>query len=199
MRLFFLKQVLFLFFVFVVLGCGGSKPSRYYLLTVQEDTQPPPTALKNTKIGLGPVQFPEYLLRPKIVSYSGNNQLNLAEYERWAEPLDDNFSRVLAEYLTVLIPSDQIYIYPYVGNIFPEYQVMLEIRQFEMNNNSEVELIAHWQIWQEEDSQLLIVKRSQFREKVDASSYDSIVTGMSKVTADLSKEIVQAIQNLLNN
>ena len=191
MRILYLKIMALSLFLFGIIGCGGSKPSRYYLLTPQPEITQLQTDLKNIKIGLGPVQFPEYLKRPQIISYIGTNQLNLADYEHWAEPLDGNFSRVMAENLTELIPTDQVYIYPFIGNISLDYRIIIEVRQFETNVQSAVRLVAQWQILQEEDKESLIIKRSEYMQNVDAENYKSIVAGMDKVTADLSREIAQ--------
>jgi len=199
MKISSLKMLLISLFIISIIGCGSSKPSRYYLLTPQPEITQAQSDTKNIKIGLGPVLFPEYLKRPKVISYSGMNQLHLAEYERWAESLDGNFSRVLAENLTQLIPTDQVYIYPYVGNISLDYRIILEVRQFEMNSQSAVKLIALWQIVREEDKESLITKRSEFLENVNAGKYESIVAGMSKVTADLSREITGVLNSLIND
>lgn len=199
MKISCLKMITVSLFIMTIIGCGGSKPSRYYLLTPQIENSQIQTDPENIKIGLGPVLFPEYLKRPKVISYSGVNQLYLAEYERWAEPLDGNFSRVLAENLRQIVPTDQIFIYPYVGNISLDFQIIVEVRQFEMNSQSAVILVALWQIVREEDKASLLMKRSEFLESVNAERYESIVAGMSKVNADLSREIGRALNSLIHD
>ena len=53
--------------------------------------------------GIGPIKIPEYLNQPKIVTRKGPNELTLAEFDRWAERLKDNLTRVLAKNLSNLL------------------------------------------------------------------------------------------------
>jgi uncharacterized lipoprotein YmbA len=83
-------------------GCsfGKSPPSHFYVLNAQEDAPPQPAdhalVLRITHIGL-----PRYLDRFEIVTRSGSNELKLADFHRWAEPLEEGIARVLAENLAV--------------------------------------------------------------------------------------------------
>jgi len=84
----------------VLQACAGSKPARFYLLTAEvrgaaaqgvELDQP------RQLIAVGPVELPRYLDRPQIVTRKGPNQLELAEFDLWAESLADNFAGVLID------------------------------------------------------------------------------------------------------
>ncbi|UCF64711.1 MAG: membrane integrity-associated transporter subunit PqiC, partial [bacterium] len=86
-----------------------------------------------------------------------------------------------------------------VGNISLDFQIIVEVRQFEMNSQSAVILVALWQIVREEDKASLLMKRSEFMERVNAERYESIVAGMSKVNADLSREIGRALNSLTHD
>jgi uncharacterized lipoprotein YmbA len=190
------RQVAIFFLIMSVIGCGGSKPSRYYLLTSQIVVPESGAITKNLQIGIGPLQFPEYLRRPQLVSFSGAHMLNLAEYDRWAEPLDQNFIRILAENLTMLIPTEQIFVYPFIGNARMDYHIIIDVRQFEMNAQSQVKLIAQWQIFKGKVDQSLISKRAEYLESVNSEDYESVIAGMSKLTASLSREISDTINSL---
>ena len=41
------------------------------------------------------------------------NRFDLSENDRWAEPLDENLTRVLAKNLSVLLRTDRIVVYPW--------------------------------------------------------------------------------------
>jgi uncharacterized lipoprotein YmbA len=179
-----------------MLSCGSSKPSRYYILTGHKEALQSGNATQNLKIGVGPIQFPEYLRRPQIVSFLGTQQLNLAEFDRWAEPLDENFGRILAENLTLLIPTEQIFIYPFLSNNPLDYHLIIDVRQFEMNVQSQVILIAQWQIFPGAQDQPIMTKRSEYLESVNSENYESVIAGMSNLTASLSREIAETINSL---
>lgn len=196
MKIYFYKRIIFSLFLIILFGCGSSKPSRYYLLTGQNGMSESGNATQNLKIGVGPIQFPDYLRRPQIVSFIGTQQLSLAEYDRWAEPLDQNFIRVMAENLTLFIPTDQVFVYPFIGNQILDYHILVEVRQFEMNVQSQVKLIAQWQIFPGAVDQPIITKRSEYLESVNSENYESVITGMSNLTASLSREIAETMNSL---
>lgn len=70
-------------------GCA-SKPARFYTLNpVVPASSPGPTwdtALLGppSNIGIISVELPDYLDRPQIVTRNPNNELKLAEFDRWA-------------------------------------------------------------------------------------------------------------------
>ena len=88
------------------LGACASTPSRFYILNTltASETIPATAAARGPVIGVGPITFPKYLDRPQIVTRASRHQLTLGEFDRWAEPLQDNVSRVLAENLALPHP-----------------------------------------------------------------------------------------------
>ena len=53
-------------------GCGSTAPSRFYLLTPMVDsTDARPAHEQGLVLGIGPVQLPEYVNRPQIVTRVG--------------------------------------------------------------------------------------------------------------------------------
>ena len=73
-------------------------------------------------LGIGPIKFPGYLDRQEIVVRSAQNRLMFLSTDRWAEPLQENFSRVLSENLALLLDTDLIIIYPWSPANRPRYQ-----------------------------------------------------------------------------
>jgi hypothetical protein len=90
---------------------GTSAPSRFYVLAPLEAPEAEPQLAPGERclaIGIGPVEIPAYLDRPQIVTRLSNNELNLAEFDKWAEPLRDNLIRVLAENISSLLCTEPI-------------------------------------------------------------------------------------------
>ena len=87
-------------------GCAlirpQADPTRFYVLTVQ--SAPPARVaegeFKRWKLGLKPVELPAYLRSKAIVVRTGTNELHFADFDRWAEPLDQGISRVMKETLS---------------------------------------------------------------------------------------------------
>src|SRR5512132_3498208 len=130
------------------LGACASTPSRFYLLNTlpTSETVPATAAERGPVIGVAPVTFPKYLERPQIVTRASRHQLTLGEFDRWAEPLQDNVSRVLAENLAFLIPTDHLLLQGWPRSAALDYQVQVEILQFDGWLGGESAMIARWSI-----------------------------------------------------
>ena len=100
-------------------GCvGTSAPARFFLLTPLADA-PERAESPETVVRLANVELPRYLATPEIVVRENANELHLAKYDRWGEPLQDNFSRVLAKNLTILLPEVHVsrFVWEWPGNV----------------------------------------------------------------------------------
>src|SRR5919109_1073251 len=100
----------------LLIGGCASQPSRFYLLSAPPSAEPVPLGTsggQGATIGVGPVTLPRYLDRPQIVTQTSPYELKLAEFDRWAEALDINFSRVLAENLSLLLPTARVVLAPW--------------------------------------------------------------------------------------
>jgi uncharacterized lipoprotein YmbA len=106
------------------LGACTSTPSRFYLLNPLAPADGISAASKAERgpvIGLGPISLPKYLDQPQIVSRASRHQLVLGDFDRWAEPLQENVSRVLAENLSLLIPTDHLLVQEWPRSVTLDY------------------------------------------------------------------------------
>ena len=76
-------------------------PTRFYVLTVPSapSERAAQGKFKRWKVGLRPVEVPGYLQSKSMVVRSGTNEIHFADFDRWAEPLDQGISRVMKETL----------------------------------------------------------------------------------------------------
>lgn len=188
-------------FLILLAGCIGGKSarSRFYVL----DSLPNPEAEKHVTaaehgvaIGVGPVTIPPYLDRPEIVTRASGNELHLSEFDRWAEPLQQNFARVLAENLSVLIPTDRAVVFPWDQSTPIDYQVLVELTRFEGNADGHSSLMARWNIVGADRKKELLARQSSFSAPANALDYEAMVSALSRTVADLSHEIAAAIKAL---
>ncbi len=96
-------------------------------------------------IGVGPIDFPDYLKRPEVVTRTTANRIDVSERDRWAGPLDKNFTRVLSADLATLLNTQRIQNYPWNRIIPVDYQVVVNVEQFD-TNGKQATLIARWSI-----------------------------------------------------
>jgi uncharacterized lipoprotein YmbA len=144
-------------------------------------------------IGIGPVAIPDYLDRAQIVTRVTPNEIKLAEFERWAEPLKDSFAQVLAKNLSTLLCIKEISFFPWRREIPRDYRIEVKVIRFDGSPGDKVVLEAWWTLLSGDGKILLQSKRSNFTEPVGDRDYKSLVSGQSRNLASLSREIAEAI------
>lgn len=111
-------------------------PSRYFTLAAlarpEEAGTKEPAGGADALLGIGPIRFPDYLDRPELATRSSPNRFEVAENDRWAEPLEENFARVLARNLAALMRTVRIAAYPWAADRRPARQMEIEVLRFEM-------------------------------------------------------------------
>lgn len=180
-------------------ACGASKPSQFYVLDAMSPNESSRESIsigRGLAIGLEPVNMPEYLDRPEIVSRGSGNQLELGEFDRWAEPLDRNIERVVARNLSVLLDTDRVFVMPVRRPLDLRYRVVIDILRFNLVKEGETLLEVRWAVLDGESERELMIATSSHGQPVAVQSYDSVVSSMNANLAELSREIATAISSL---
>jgi uncharacterized lipoprotein YmbA len=182
-------------------GCGTFSPrpdpSRFFTLSSLPEVEQ--ARLKNSTrpekmfLGIGPIKSPSYLDRQEIVVRSAQNRFEVSENDRWAEPLQENFSRVLSENLALLLDTDLIVIYPWSPANRPRYHVEIEVLRLEANSERNGQLFARWSVLDGLDKKVAVVKESRIIRNAKDKSTDSSVAALSEAVGDLSREIANAV------
>jgi uncharacterized lipoprotein YmbA len=179
--------------IIMTYGCTRSPRSRFYILQPSAvDQAQPSVPVKDMIIGVGPVEMPKHLDRPQIVTRISSNELYLSEFNRWAEPLEENFSNVLAGNLSLLLSTDKVLVYPWIGTLEVERQVRVNVLQFGSLPGGEVLLKVLWGIKDEDGKFLFSVKKSSFSTPA-GKGYPEMVEAMNRVLVDFSREIAKEI------
>jgi hypothetical protein len=189
--------MLILVSVILFTHCGSSPPIQKYILTpsIENDAETL-SAQDNTEItiGIGSIEFSEYLKRPEIVSFKGNNELNVDEFNRWAEPLEKNFERVLIENLSRLIPTDRIYIFPWQEEEQNSFQIIIVVNEFGMRSDSSIVLDARWSVSKKFKRDFLMTQRSFYTENAAGVSIEGKVALLSDLIGKFSRDIANEIR-----
>jgi uncharacterized protein len=183
----------------VLAACAGSKPSSFYILSASSSpgrSERAPVAAPGVSIGVGPIKIPDYLDRAQIVTRSTANALQLAEYDRWAEPLDRSLPRLLAENLSSLLPADSVMAFPWPGPAHVDYQVVVEVLQFDGTLGQKVWLEARWTILGDGGKQVRWKGNASISEPVTGTSHEALVSGWSKALGGLSGEIAASLRTV---
>lgn len=189
----------FLFVAFLLAGCSSTPPVRFYNLnSLPSGQQENPAAIlgDDIAIGVGPVELPEYLNRPQIVTRKSQNQLEIAEFHRWAASFPRDFSRVLAKNISTLLPTDRVAVYPWGDGFSPTYQVRVNVEQFDGQLAEQVFLRVIWSLVGQEGKKELLVRKTLIEEPVLTDDYEGLVAAQSNALATLSREIAEEIRRL---
>jgi uncharacterized lipoprotein YmbA len=185
------RHVFVLWALFLPSGCaigGQTPPSSFYVLAPLEAAGDPAGGVS---LGVGPIRVAEYLERPQIVTRRGEFTLELAEFHRWGEPIEESISRVLAENLGALLRTSRVRRHPWRDGREVDVQVELDVRRFDGPAEGPVELVAHWRVRRGHES---VEDVFRAREPLESSGYGAIAAAMSRSLQALSRDIAAAIR-----
>ena len=198
--LFRLRVVIIFSTLWLVLsGCASSPTPRFYLLSSLEATSQemkPSAEERCFSIGIGPINIPDYIDRPQIVTRGAPIEFKLAEFDRWGEPVKDNLKRVLAKNLSILLCTKTIAFFPWRGGIPIDYRIEMDVFRLDGSLGGNVSLEAWWMIFSGDGKKMLIAKKSTFTEAVGGQDYKSLVGAESRALGTLSREIAEVIKTL---
>ena len=195
----------------VLVACGTTSPTRFYVLSTITDK--PEGAPVNVSIGVGPINLPQYLDRPQIVTRLSSNQLVVGEFDQWGGQLDDSFARTLAGNLSGLLQTDQIQLYPWKDEDSLRYGVTVDVINFEQDVDGSSLLDVYWSLVEASTGRVKLRRHATYREPggtpiTEAQArdhggllgeskqrpYDGVVAAMSRNLGALSRDIAKAIQ-----
>ena len=146
-------------------------------------------------IGLGPIRLPEYLDRFQMVLAVSENKYKLIENHRWAEKLDQNVSLALFKSLPAQLGTDRMVRYPWKQRPGVDFQVKIDILEFNIDQTGQSRLMAQWSIKSKDKT--LLNKRSSFTAEASSTDIDKMVEAQSECLTKLGQEIAANLKPLL--
>jgi len=203
------KAIVFGACMMMAAGCSVLSPqpdrSKFFILSPVSDSadgavaRPAATSPRSQLIiGVGPVDFPDYLRRLPVVTRVAPNRIELSDEKRWAEPLDKNFTRVLSEDLATLLNTQQIEKYPWPLRNKIDYQIEVDVQRFETTSDGQTQLIASWIIRDGRSDKILYASETTAGAPAGADE-TSASAALSSNLATLSKEIASRVTELNRN
>jgi uncharacterized protein len=176
---------------------GTTRPAQFYVL----DATATPTASKasNLRLGIGPILIPGYIDRPQIVTKSESAKLNYAEYERWAETMDEMFTRILTQNITLATGSNNVISHPWSASANLNNELTAKIIKFESNANGDTLLIVQWQLLNNTNDTHIFSTHSEFHASAKSTGYSDIVSALNNTISQFSNEIISHLSNSSNN
>jgi uncharacterized lipoprotein YmbA len=176
----------------LTVGCGTTPPSRFYTLSA---TTAPAATSSNLSVAVGPVSVPAVVDRPQIVVSTSANQVGIDEFNRWASPLQNNISRVVADNLVALLGTPRVTLVPQTLSADADYRAAIEVQSFESAPGEAAKLDAVWTVRRMKDGKTE-TGRTTAREVVQEKGYDVLAAAHSRAVARLSQDIADAVRAL---
>ncbi len=179
----------------MLVSCGSSKPTHFYLLNdVQLHHMKTVQGVNNIVIGIGPVNFPKYLNQPQIVTRSGSNKMNIDEFNQWGEPLENNFTQVLGKNLQKILNSNNVVVYPWDLSQKINFQIIVEVYRFEATTDGKVIGELNYKIINPQTREQLIAVSKTYREIIPQKfSYTQLAASMSRIVGRISEDMAKAL------
>ena len=184
----------------LVAGCGSSAPSRFYTLSSLKSAgliQQPAEENIKTIVRIGPVDIPDYLDKPQIVTRTSQSELYFAEFDRWGGSLRNDVSRVLIENLSSIFVAGHVTVVPWKQYAPGAYRVPLTISRLDVTPGGNLYLKAQWSIIDKDGKTMTTIRESNISKPVNGTGYNVVVTAISDALTDLSQEIATSIKSAI--
>ncbi|HJR77040.1 MAG TPA: PqiC family protein [Nitrospiraceae bacterium] len=181
----------------VLAGCGGSPPIHYYTLSAEAAPDAGLAGKNEQHITVGPVTLPDVIERPQLVLRATPNRVTLVEEHQWAEPLQSEIPRVIAENLTRLLGTKQVSVYPQSAGDQAQYRILVDVQQFESALGGRASIDAFWTIRKNSQGDPSVRSgRSSAEEPVGGSSYEALAAAHSRGLVRVSRDIAEALRSM---
>jgi uncharacterized lipoprotein YmbA len=178
-------------------GCGSSPPIHYYTLSAEAPADAGLAGKNERHITVGPVTLPDVIERPQLVLRATPNRVTLIEEHQWAEPLQSEIPRVIAENLSRLLGTKQVSVYPQSAGDQAEYRILVDVQQFESALGSRASIETFWTIRKNFQGDPSVKSgRSSVEEPVNGSSYEALAVAHSRGLVRISRDIADAIRSM---
>ena len=180
----------------VAAGCS-TPPSRLYTLSRAPAVPAASTAapLPNITVVVGPVSIPGIVDQPQFVVSTGANSVSIDEFNRWASPLQNNISRVVAENLVAMLGTPRVSLFQQSLNLDADFRVAIEVQSFESAPGDAATLNAVWVVRRTKDGKAQ-TGRTTVREPTGSAGYDALAAAHSRALAKMSQEIADVVRSL---
>lgn len=176
-------------------GCA-SPPSRFYTLSpVATPTGAPTAKPLNVSVLVGPVSIPALLNQPQMVVNMGPNQVAFDQFNRWAAPLSDDISRVVAHDLMAMLGTPRVSLFQQSLNADADYRVAIDVQGFESALGEAATLDAAWIVRRTRDGKAQ-AGRTSVREPASGNGFDAIAAAHSRALARLGQDVTDVVRAL---
>lgn len=189
-----------IFCISLLLSACASTPTNFYTLEAQSRAPAVSTAgMTKRLIGMGPLSMPALLDRRGIVTRSENNSVQIAEFDLWAAPLQNNVLAVITKNIATLQPNDIVRAYPWSVYGSVDYRVIIDMTRFDTQPGKRANLEASWAIMDEKTHKIINNGQARLQQPLNDTSYTSAALALSKLLSEFSQQLSLALVQLSRN
>ncbi|MBI4323705.1 MAG: membrane integrity-associated transporter subunit PqiC [Chloroflexi bacterium] len=155
--------------------------------------------MKQWRVGLKAIVLPAYLRTKLMAARMQNNEVVFAEFNRWAEALDQGISRIITENLGTLPNVESVVAYPHHGNDAVDYEVAIHVLAcegaVEGSGAASIRFVAEWELTSV-GARGAVAGRGTFTAQPtmwDGKNFGQLARGLSEAVAGLSKSVGQSL------
>ena len=190
------KIVYLIIILFLLSSCfsGRSKPSNFYNLVPIENNNIKIKTKKDLTIGIEPILVAKYLDRSEIITIKENEtELNISDFNRWAEPLSNSIQRVIINNLSNYMINSTIMPTNTYKKAY-DYTIFVYITKFEGKFNDKVYLES-WYFIYDKNGKNIINEKVKFNMEL-GNNYENLVWQESVLISKLSKKIAEKLSKI---
>jgi len=185
--------------VLALVGCiGTSRPARFYTLEPLQVRDGPGATSTDATLAVGPIDLPDYVDRPQIVTRTGSNELVIAEFDRWGGSLDSQINGSLVAALQDRLAARRVAVVPRSSSMrsgATSYRLVVGISRFDGVLGHSVVLKGHWELSVESGGkeESLGVQQASVTEEVTGPDYDALVAAMQRALVRFGQQMGDGI------
>ena len=178
-------------------GCETQPKTRFFALSASTATPEPVTS--DLTVAIGPIDLPQYLQRPQIVTRPEDNRLVVDEFNRWGGSLEQEIDRVLTQNLGSLIGTQRIYSFPSRIVADVDYRISIYIRGFDGALGNTVTLDVSWSIIEERSASVIQTNRGRYQAVAEEGDYAAYAAALSRTLQQLGRDLATDLTNATAN
>ena len=179
-------------------GCrSATPPVTYYIInpiTAGSVSSAEADGQRTMTVGIRPVELPGYIIRRQMVKRTGQNQLEISSYHRWADYPDRMVQRVLAENLQLLMTDARIYGAPWPVGLKPD--VVLDFSFLELIGTTDKKMLlsAVWTITGKGAPLAVQSHRTALPATIPGTGFDDLAAAHSRALEALCREVAESLR-----
>lgn len=180
---------------FLIAACSSSTlentnigGTRFYTLN---SLAPSNNSNSNLSIGVGPIEIPQLINRPQIISRKNETEIIMSETHQWGGSHREELIQTISDNLSSILKTDNVEQYPWKLTFKPNYQIRINLIRLDGELGKSITLKARWRAIK--NNKEILVKVVVFEANIHGSSYSDYVKSESQVLKLLSMHIAKQL------